>query len=165
MFRTVLITSVVVWSAVCAQSTASGAVAESDERPRIVIDAAAPRVAVSPELYGIFFEEISRAGEGGLCAELVQNRDLEAINLPEGWRQEGKDIYTAKGRHYNQWWQSPTPAWSLVKDGTADGSIALEKANPLNDRNPNSLKLTATRTRRTDRRGQLRLLGHEHPAG
>ena len=113
---------------------------------RIVIDAAAPRVAVSPELYGIFFEEISRAGEGGLSAELVQNRDLEAINLPEGWRQEGKDIFTAKGRRYNQWWQSPTPAWSLVKDGAADGSIALEKASPLNDRNPNSLKLTATRT-------------------
>src|SRR5512139_3162410 len=76
--------------------------------PRIVIDAAAPRVTVSPELYGIFYEEISRAGEGGLSAELVQNRDLEAINLPVGWRQEGKDIYTAKGRHYNQWWQSPT---------------------------------------------------------
>ncbi|MCY2954430.1 MAG: hypothetical protein NTU53_21065 [Planctomycetota bacterium] len=113
---------------------------------RIVIDAAAPRIASSPELYGIFFEEISRAGEGGLCAELVQNRDLEAINLPEGWRQEGKDIYTAKGRHYNQWWQSPTPAWSLVKDGAADGGIALEKANPLNDRNPNSLKLIATRS-------------------
>ncbi len=123
-----------------------GSAPASASPARIVIDAAAPRVAVSPELYGIFFEEISRAGEGGLSAELVQNRDLEAINLPEDWRQEGKDIYTAKGRHYNQWWDSPTPAWSLVKDGAADGSIALEKANPLNDRNSNSLKLTATRT-------------------
>jgi alpha-N-arabinofuranosidase len=114
--------------------------------PVIVIDAAAPRVETSPELYGIFYEEISRAGEGGLCAELVQNRDFEATNLPDGWKQEGKDIYTALGRHYNQWWETLTPAWSLVKEGAAEGSIDIEKANPLNDRNPHSIKLTATKT-------------------
>lgn len=115
--------------------------------PRIVIDAAAPRVDTSPELYGIFFEEISRAGDGGLCAELVQNRDFEATNLPEGWRQEGRDIYTALGRHYNQWWDTNNPAiaWSLVAEGDAQGSIALEEANPLNERNPHSIKLTAAK--------------------
>jgi alpha-L-arabinofuranosidase len=113
--------------------------------PVIVIDAAAPRVETSPDLYGIFYEEISRAGEGGLCAELVQNRDFEATNLPEGWRQEGKDIYTALGRHYNQWWDTPTPAWSLVAENGAEGSIALEKDNPLNERNPHSIKMTAAK--------------------
>lgn len=115
--------------------------------PSIVIDAAAPRVETSPNLYGIFYEEISRAGEGGISAELVQNRDFEATNLPEGWTQEGRDIYTAKGRHYNQWWDSNNPAlaWSLVADGGAEGSISLEKENPLNERNPHSIKLTATK--------------------
>ncbi len=32
---------------------------------------------VSPRLYGIFFEEINHAGDGGLYAELVQNRSFE----------------------------------------------------------------------------------------
>ncbi|MBN2588996.1 MAG: carbohydrate binding domain-containing protein [Sedimentisphaerales bacterium] len=115
--------------------------------PSIVIDAAASRVETSPDLYGIFYEEISRAGEGGLSAELVQNRDFEATNLPDGWTQEDTDIYTAKGRHYNQWWDTdnPTLAWSLVADGDAEGSISLEKENPLNERNPHSIKLTATK--------------------
>jgi hypothetical protein len=34
------------------------------------VDRTAPRVAVSPSLYGIFFEEINHAGEGGLYAEM-----------------------------------------------------------------------------------------------
>ena len=114
--------------------------------PHIVIDTAAPRIDTSPELYGIFYEEISRAGEGGLCAELVQNRDFEATNLPEGWRQDGKDIYTALGRHYNQWWETPTPAWSLVAENGSEGNISLEKENPLNERNPHSIKLTVSKT-------------------
>ena len=47
-------------------------------------------------MYGIFFEEINHAGDGGLYAELVQNRDMEAGTIPEGWRVEGSyvDRYT-----------------------------------------------------------------------
>ena len=37
---------------------------------------------VSPNLYGIFFEEINHAGDGGLYAELVQNRGFEEHVLP-----------------------------------------------------------------------------------
>ena len=33
--------------------------------------------AISPMLMGVFFEDISRAADGGLYAELVQNRDFE----------------------------------------------------------------------------------------
>ena len=124
--------------------TGAGVTALAQSTPTITIDATAPRRAVSPEMYGIFFEEISRAGDGGLCAELIQNRDFEATNLPADWRQEGRDIYTAKGRHYNQWWDTPTPGWSLVAEGGAEGSISLETDTPLNDRNPHSLKLTVT---------------------
>ena len=36
-----------------------------------------PGVEVSPMLYGIFFEEINHAGDGGLYAELLRNRSLE----------------------------------------------------------------------------------------
>lgn len=43
----------------------------------IDLDAARQGVKVSPTLYGIFFEEINHGGEGGLYAELLQNRSFE----------------------------------------------------------------------------------------
>lgn len=45
-----------------------------------------PVKTVSPELYGIFFEDINHAADGGLYAELISNRsfeDEEAINNSE----------------------------------------------------------------------------------
>lgn len=46
--------------------------------------------AVSPRLYGIFFEEINHAGDGGLYAELVQNRSFEDDERqPAHWRAVG----------------------------------------------------------------------------
>jgi len=58
----------------------------------IQIDATAPRVALNPSMYGIFFEEINHAGDGGLYAELVQNRDFEAHNGPAGGRFGGNHL-------------------------------------------------------------------------
>ena len=46
-------------------------------QPTVDIDCAHPGASVSPRLYGIFFEEINHAGDGGLYAELVQNRSFE----------------------------------------------------------------------------------------
>ncbi len=37
--------------------------------------------AISDKLIGIFFEDISYAADGGLYAELIQNRDFENISL------------------------------------------------------------------------------------
>lgn len=39
---------------------------------------------VSPDLYGLFFEDINRAGDGGLYAELVRNRAFDDGIIPEG---------------------------------------------------------------------------------
>ena len=52
--------------------------------------------AISPNLMGIFFEDISYAADGGLYAELIQNRDFEYTaddhrdwNAQTAWRLEG----------------------------------------------------------------------------
>ncbi|XP_062511561.1 uncharacterized protein LOC134187462 [Corticium candelabrum] len=42
------------------------------------IDLLRPVMDVSPMLWGIFFEEINHAGDGGIYAEMVQNRAFEA---------------------------------------------------------------------------------------
>ena len=55
------------------------------------IDAQCRGPLISPWQYGLFFEEINHAGDGGLYAELIRNRSLEDdINpteqtVPENW--------------------------------------------------------------------------------
>ncbi len=46
---------------------------------------------IGPMLYGIFFEEINHAGDGGLYAELIRNRSFEDnTKEPEYWQPEGQ---------------------------------------------------------------------------
>lgn len=60
---------------------------------QITVHADQQGVRVSPSLYGLFFEEINHAGEGGLYAELIRNRAFQeppegpdkAHGLPAGW--------------------------------------------------------------------------------
>ncbi len=54
----------------------------------ITIQADQPGVKVSPTLYGIFFEEINCAGDGGLYAELIRNRSFEDGDQPDHWKLE-----------------------------------------------------------------------------
>ena len=58
-------------------------------RPHLVADVAKVRAQVSPYLYGIFFEEINCAGDGGIYAELVRNRSFEEADTPVFWDSEG----------------------------------------------------------------------------
>ncbi len=58
--------------------------AENDAQ--ITIDAGDPGIRMSPQLWGIFFEEINFAGDGGIYAELVRNRAFEERRNPlSGW--------------------------------------------------------------------------------
>ena len=44
---------------------------------RLNIRTGEKRFPVSPDLYGLFFEDISRAGDGGLYPEMLRNRSFE----------------------------------------------------------------------------------------
>jgi alpha-L-arabinofuranosidase len=111
--------------------------------PSITVDVAHPGHAVPATLWGIFFEEINHAGDGGLYAEMVQNRDFEANTLEEGWRIDANRAFTPLGAHVDLWFTNNVPGWSYVGEGGADGEMAQETDHPLNDRNPHSLRLTA----------------------
>jgi alpha-L-arabinofuranosidase len=85
----------------------------------IVIHADKPGVAVSPTLYGAFFEDINRAGDGGLYAEMIQNRSFEDYpGLPLGW--------------------------TLLRWGKGTATMALDTSHPLNANNPTSLRVDVT---------------------
>ncbi|WP_302989716.1 hypothetical protein [Paraprevotella clara] len=48
---------------------------------------------VNEDMYGIFFEEINHAGDGGLYTEMVQNRGFEEHVLPRGMVYRDGKIY------------------------------------------------------------------------
>jgi hypothetical protein len=51
----------------------------------LTVDVDKPGMKVSPPVYGIFFEEINRAGDGGLYAEMSRNRSFEDADKPDAW--------------------------------------------------------------------------------
>ena len=109
----------------------------------INIDARAPRVAVNPRMYGVFFEEINHAGDGSRYAELVQNRDFEAHNAPAGDRFDGNALVTPKGWVERVWFNTDVHAWETVAGGGTRGSICLVDETPRNPDNPHSMRLIA----------------------
>jgi alpha-L-arabinofuranosidase len=86
------------------------------QQAQISVAADRPGVKISPTLYGIFFEEINLAGDGGLYAELVRNRSLEDATEPEHW--------------------------SLVTTGQAQGALAVDTTRPISPKNPHALRLS-----------------------
>ena len=63
----------------------TGTAAHADDTVAVTVDAANPGHAVSPLLFGAFFEEINFAGVGGLYAELVRNRAFMDWCTPTSW--------------------------------------------------------------------------------
>jgi hypothetical protein len=85
----------------------------------ITVDAEKSLGAISPLLYGVFFEEINHAGDGGLYAELIQNRSFE--DRPD-----------------------TLLAWSPLILKSGQTKITLDRSQPLNDENPTSLRMEVT---------------------
>jgi alpha-L-arabinofuranosidase len=62
----------------------------------INVNVAQKGIEISPTLYGIFYEDINYASDGGLYAELIRNRSFEFdTEKPEHWKAEGANISLA----------------------------------------------------------------------
>jgi len=61
----------------------------------ISIDADHPLFRIQPTMWGLFFEDINFAADGGLYAELVKNRSFEFPDPMEGWRVEGASFFNS----------------------------------------------------------------------
>ncbi|ULR49410.1 alpha-L-arabinofuranosidase C-terminal domain-containing protein [Streptomyces deccanensis] len=105
---------------VAAASVPAPAHAEDVTDYAITVDPAAKGAKIDDTMYGVFFEDINRAADGGLYAELVQNRSFE--------------YSTADNRAY-------TPLTSWTVDGTAQ---VVNDAGRLHERNRNYLSLGAS---------------------
>jgi alpha-L-arabinofuranosidase len=71
----------------CGRAMPGAAAAVEAPAPAVLtIHVDRPGPALNPTQYGVFFEEISHAGDGGLYAELVRNRSFEdSLDAMPGW--------------------------------------------------------------------------------
>src|SRR5437867_10526465 len=71
---------------VMASPAGAAALRTMDAAPlTLTVNAAQPGHAVSPDLFGAFFEEINYAGGGGIYAELIRNRAFMHPATPAHW--------------------------------------------------------------------------------
>lgn len=103
---------------------------------------------VPESLYGVFFEEINHAGDGGIYAELVKNRNFEEHVLPSGMTY--KDGYAVAPHSlnyehggYRDWkvkWDTDSlkmDGWNVLGKATAD----ITDENQLDPATPHALRL------------------------
>lgn len=127
-----------------------------DEEPEatIRIDLARRGADIPASMYGIFFEEINHAGDGGLYAEQIQNRGFEDSSVPEGYTVKGDRIFppTDRANHLTgarphpdlsfRWNPDPIPAWRFEQLEGSGASAELTREYPLNEASPTALKVT-----------------------
>ncbi len=94
----------------------------AQDTPSVTINLDKPTVSVPRSLFGVFFEEINNAGEGGLYAELLSNRGMLRGNtgLPEGWRSTSKSVKFDPQSKLNE-----AAAGSIVLDAK-DSAVSVE---------------------------------------
>jgi alpha-N-arabinofuranosidase len=98
------------------------------DNPKFTVDAGRSAGNVSPRLYGLMTEEINHSYDGGLYGELIQNRAFQD--------------------------DASNPVhWSAVNGGQSAATIALDPANPLNDKLARSLRVTVTKADKTNPAG------------
>ncbi|HOK94791.1 MAG TPA: hypothetical protein PKW71_01565, partial [Anaerohalosphaeraceae bacterium] len=104
-----------IFHAAVLMSTAAIASAQST----ITISADQPGTPIASTMWGIFFEDINFGADGGLYAELVKNRSFEFDN--------------------------PMMGWSLILSADSDGQTAVVVKEPVDEKNPHYLKMSASR--------------------
>ncbi len=84
--------------------------------------------AISDELIGIFFEDISSSADGGLYAELVQNGSFEYSPVErDGW--------------------GPGTAWRMIRPGHSLGYMEPRMDNGIHPNNPTYMRLHIERVK------------------
>lgn len=118
---------------------------------RVFVDTERIRFETAPDLYGLFFEEINRGGDGGLYPEMLRNRSFEDSLVPEGCKAIVREDGTEAIRNENGWscpfhngegkteWAhrvppTPVPAWYVQ-----DARMELNAKVRLNEKRRVSL--------------------------
>lgn len=124
------------------------------EDDRIIVNIQKKGATLSPQMYGIFFEEINYAGDGGLYAELVQNRSFEDGHLPKGFSLRGNILVPPQVKYHltgevkkiddrkMRWNPDPIRGWSLQAKYPTAANIKTTDEHPFFETAPHSLEVS-----------------------
>lgn len=94
---------------------------QDQQKTVVSVDAAHAGAAISPSMFGIFFEDINFAADGGLYPELVKNRSFEFQEPLAGWHEVLG--FSSKGLDRPK------------------GELGIRTEDPLNQFNPHYLRV------------------------
>jgi len=122
-------------------------------RETLFIDAARKGHDINKGMYGIFFEEINHSGDGGLYAELIQNRGFEEQTIPGGFHVSGTnkiqselftEYNTLSSRQLNWDWDfsaKKMTGWRIDSEGCSVSHDVETPDVPLHKATPNAMRL------------------------
>ncbi len=64
------------------------------QKTNLIINAATTITKIQPTMYGVFFEDINFAADGGLYAEMIKNRSFEFETPLLGWKQPNSNKHS-----------------------------------------------------------------------
>ncbi|MBN2296176.1 MAG: hypothetical protein JXM70_27340 [Pirellulales bacterium] len=109
----------------------------------VVVDVEAASRPVSERLWGVFYEDINHAADGGLYAELVRNRSFEDhVVAPRCRRQDGKISSPTGWNVLTGDCLKPHAGWRLLQQDGDKATFAVVSKSPLNQHSPHSGKLS-----------------------
>lgn len=117
----------------------------------LYIDYSTKGADVPKSMYGIFFEEISHSGDGGLYAELIQNRGFEEHVTPSGMTYKDGRVYapakpdylSGNIKNYNIPWDIETSkflGWTL-NNVKCSAQMDVTSEKPLHENTPHSMRI------------------------
>jgi len=95
----------------------SGNMVHSQMVSPLIVKVDQPKAPIQPTMWGIFFEDINLAADGGIYAEMVKNRSFEFLQ--------------------------PLMGWKILKKDTTEGFLVLNRGEK-NATNPRFLRITRT---------------------
>ena len=134
-------------------SVSASAFADGDAH--VYVDMGTPGNTIPETMYGIFFEEINHAGDGGLYAEMIQNRGFEEHAVPGGMTYEDGYVYAPHSLNidsqdytdFYMYWDVESKkyeGWEISSSGCTLDYDVVEMDDPLTDATPDALCLNIT---------------------
>lgn len=127
-------------------STVQGQNIKKEQNTTIKADFSKKGLQLSPDMYGLFFEDINHAADGGLYAELIENRDFEYGKTPEGMSFDN-DSTVANPAGWKNFYRKPSNmfGWMEEKQAGGAGVLSIEETQPVNAANAHYLKINKTK--------------------
>lgn len=111
-----------------------GCLCASEIDVSIDIDVTQTKHVLQDTLYGVFYEDINYSADGGLYAELIENRSFEYYPILNGALDSRRRGYLLK----------PLFPWEKVERQGAVCELSVTNTSPLNSHNTNYVKVNIT---------------------